>query len=172
VTKEEVVSQYKFSSAQRYAIFLVHGMKCYLCGVPLDLISMAVDHVLPEHLLATPSLLDAAKSALGLPASFDLTPSKIGCRHVAHATEKRQRSNLSLPFLSRWNCSVWLRAPTRLAGFATRSLAADAYPSRSPRWNARRRAAGISMGLRVTAYWPFWVLPRSESLCPGDNHFV
>jgi hypothetical protein len=66
------MSQYKFSSAQRYAIFLVHGMKCYLCGVPLDLTSMVVDHVLPEHLLATPSLLDAAKLALGLPASFDL----------------------------------------------------------------------------------------------------
>lgn len=66
------MSQYRFSSAQRYAIFLVHGMKCYLCGVPLDLTSMAVDHVVPEHLLATPSLLDAAKSELGLPASFDL----------------------------------------------------------------------------------------------------
>jgi len=47
-------------------------MKCYLCGVPLDLASMTVDHVLPEHMLATPSLFDAAKSALGLPASFDL----------------------------------------------------------------------------------------------------
>lgn len=66
------MSTYKFSNAQRYSIFVTHGMKCYLCGVPLDLISMAVDHVLPEHLLATPSLFDAAKSALGLPASFEL----------------------------------------------------------------------------------------------------
>lgn len=66
------MSQYKFSSAQRYSIFLVHGMKCYLCGAPLDLTSMTVDHVVPENLLATPSLFDAAKSALGLPASFDL----------------------------------------------------------------------------------------------------
>jgi hypothetical protein len=66
------MSRYRFSSEQRYAIFLVHGMKCYLCGAPLDLTSMEVDHVLPEHLLATPSLFDAAKSALGLPASFDL----------------------------------------------------------------------------------------------------
>lgn len=66
------MSKYKFTSAQRYAIFLVHGMKCYLCSVPLDLTSMAVDHVLPEQLLATPSRLDAVKSALGLPASFDL----------------------------------------------------------------------------------------------------
>lgn len=72
VTKDCVMSTYKFSSAQRYAIFLTHGMKCYLCRVPLDLTSMAVDHVLPEHLLATPSLLDAAKSALGLPTSFNL----------------------------------------------------------------------------------------------------
>lgn len=47
-------------------------MKCYLCGVPLDLTSMVVDHVLPEHLFATPSLFSAAKSALGLRDSFDL----------------------------------------------------------------------------------------------------
>jgi len=47
-------------------------MKCYLCGVPLDLTSMVVDHVLPEHLLATPALFDAAKSALGLSALFDI----------------------------------------------------------------------------------------------------
>jgi hypothetical protein len=66
------MSRYQFSNEQRYAIFLVHGMKCYLCEVPLDLISMEVDHVVPEHLLATPSLFEAAKSALGLPASFDL----------------------------------------------------------------------------------------------------
>ena len=72
VTKEEIVSKYKFSLTQRYAIFLVHGRKCYLCAVPLDLTSMAVDHVLPEHLLANPSILEAAKSQLGLPASFDL----------------------------------------------------------------------------------------------------
>lgn len=66
------MSRFKFSNSQRYAIFLTHGMKCYLCEVPLDLSSMEVDHVLPEHLLSTPSLLDAAKAALGLPASFDL----------------------------------------------------------------------------------------------------
>lgn len=66
------MSQYKFSSAQRYAIFLLHGMKCYLCGAPLDLISMTVDHVIPEHLIANPSLLDSTKSTLGLPASFEL----------------------------------------------------------------------------------------------------
>lgn len=66
------MSRYKFSAAQRYAIFLAHGTKCYLCGAPLDFTSMAVDHVLPEHLLATPSLFDAAKAELGLPASFSL----------------------------------------------------------------------------------------------------
>lgn len=66
------MSQYRFSITQRYAIFLVHGMKCYLCGVPLDFASMVVDHVVPEHLLATPTLLDAVKSELGLPASFNL----------------------------------------------------------------------------------------------------
>ena len=66
------MSQYRFSKAQRYAIFLAHGRKCYLCEVPLDLASMVVDHVVPERLLATPPLLNAAKSELGLPAAFDL----------------------------------------------------------------------------------------------------
>jgi hypothetical protein len=47
-------------------------MKCYLCRTPLDLTSMVVDHVLPERLFENPSLFDSAKSALGLPASFDL----------------------------------------------------------------------------------------------------
>lgn len=53
-------------------MFLVHGMNCYLCGVPLDLTTMAVDHVIPERLLAMPSILESAKSMLGLPASFNL----------------------------------------------------------------------------------------------------
>jgi hypothetical protein len=66
------MSKYRFTSAERYAIFLTHGMKCYLCGTPLDLNSMAVDHVVPEHLLATPAEFEAAKLALGLPNSFDL----------------------------------------------------------------------------------------------------
>jgi hypothetical protein len=67
-----IMSRYKFSSAQRYAIFLVHGMKCYMCKKPLDLTSMVVDHILPEHLLQKPSLLQVAQSALGLSASFEI----------------------------------------------------------------------------------------------------
>lgn len=66
------MSSYKFSSAERYAVFLAHGRKCYMCSTPLDLISMEVDHVLPEHLLRDAPALAAAKSALGLPGSFEL----------------------------------------------------------------------------------------------------
>lgn len=66
------MSRYKFSSAERWAIFLVHGMKCYMCKVPIDLTTMVVDHVLPEYLLDSPSACSAAKSTLGLPDSFDL----------------------------------------------------------------------------------------------------
>ncbi|WPE29648.1 hypothetical protein PshuTeo1_54160 [Pseudomonas hunanensis] len=66
------MSSYKFSSEQRYAIFLVHGMKCYLCKKPLDLSSMVVDHVLPEHLLKKSRLLETTKTALGLSANFDI----------------------------------------------------------------------------------------------------
>lgn len=70
------MSTYKFSNEQRYAIFLVHDRKCYLCKVPLDFISMVVDHVVPEHLLQKPSLFQSTLSALGLPKSFDLNSFK------------------------------------------------------------------------------------------------
>lgn len=66
------MSHYKFSNAQRFAIFLVHGTKCYMCDIPIDFASMEVDHVLPEHLLTDPLLAERAKAAVGLPASFDL----------------------------------------------------------------------------------------------------
>lgn len=88
------MSTYKFSNAQRYAIFLTHGMKCYLCSLPLDLAAMVVDHVLPEHLLNNPSLFNAAKSALGLPASFDLN----SFRNWLPACDSCNRKKSSLQF--------------------------------------------------------------------------
>lgn len=66
------MSRYKFSSAQRYAIFLTHKMRCYLCRSPLDLASMTVDHVVPESLLLNPSLFHDVKLALGLPENFEI----------------------------------------------------------------------------------------------------
>src|SRR5260221_7966212 len=66
------MSRYRFSAAQRYAVFTVHGEKCYLCTRPIDLKSMQVDHILPELLLDKPEQLKAALQGLGLPTTFGI----------------------------------------------------------------------------------------------------
>jgi 5-methylcytosine-specific restriction endonuclease McrA len=66
------MSTYKFSPAERAAIYSTHGEKCYLCGVPLNLKTMEVDHVIPESLLERPDKLNAALDALGLPSNFGI----------------------------------------------------------------------------------------------------
>jgi hypothetical protein len=66
------MSDYKFSPAQRAAIFTVHGEKCYMCGVPLSLKTMEVDHVIPEVLLVQPDKLAATLGALGRPPDFEI----------------------------------------------------------------------------------------------------
>ncbi len=66
------MSTYKFSPAERAAIYSTHGEKCYLCGAPINLKTMEVDHVLPESLLEKPGELQAALYAFGLPTSFEI----------------------------------------------------------------------------------------------------
>lgn len=60
-----------FSPAERYAVFTVHGEKCYMCTTPLDLSSMQVDHVIPEVLVDKPELTEIL-AAYSLPTTFDL----------------------------------------------------------------------------------------------------
>ncbi|BBU69335.1 HNH endonuclease [Fluviibacter phosphoraccumulans] len=66
------MSTYKFSPAERAAIYSTHGEKCYLCNEPLNLKTMEVDHVIPESLIEKPKELQATLSAFGLPSNFDL----------------------------------------------------------------------------------------------------
>jgi predicted RNA-binding Zn-ribbon protein involved in translation (DUF1610 family) len=66
------MSTYKFSPAERAAIYSTHGEKCYLCGQPINLKTMEVDHVIPEALLERPVELNSALNALGLPSGFDI----------------------------------------------------------------------------------------------------
>lgn len=60
-----------FTPAERYAVFTVHGEKCYMCTCPLDLLSMQVDHVIPETLVGTPELA-VIIAEYGLSSDFDL----------------------------------------------------------------------------------------------------
>jgi 5-methylcytosine-specific restriction endonuclease McrA len=66
------MSGYKFSAAERLAIYSVHGGSCYLCGAPLDLTTMCVDHILPDSLSAEPNRLAQCLRDFGLPESFNL----------------------------------------------------------------------------------------------------
>jgi 5-methylcytosine-specific restriction endonuclease McrA len=67
-----MMTRVDFTDAQRYAIFTVHGERCYMCRGPLDLLSMEVDHIIPSSLGADPDKLRSVIEAFDLPADFDL----------------------------------------------------------------------------------------------------
>ena len=62
----------QFIDVERYAVFTVHGERCYMCGIPLDLLTMEVDHILPASLADDPAKLRAITNTLGLPDDFAL----------------------------------------------------------------------------------------------------
>jgi hypothetical protein len=66
------MSTYKFSPAERAAIYSTHREKCYLCNEPLNLKTMEVDHVIPEFLINKPKELQTTLTAFGLSLNFDL----------------------------------------------------------------------------------------------------
>lgn len=66
------MSGYKFSPAERYAVYTVHGSHCYLCSKPLYLQMMRVDHVLPRSLMDVPNRLAAILEDFALPSGFKL----------------------------------------------------------------------------------------------------
>lgn len=66
------MSGYKFTAAQRFAVYTVHGGICYLNGEPLYLRLMRVDHVVPRSLKDDPERLSAILKDYGLPEDFNL----------------------------------------------------------------------------------------------------
>lgn len=66
------MGKYQFSDAERWAIFNAYGGVCYLCRKPVDLQTMEVDHILPEHLLDKPDDLKVILHGYGLEDTFDL----------------------------------------------------------------------------------------------------
>jgi hypothetical protein len=65
------MSTYAFSRPERYAVFTAHREVCWLCGEPLGIVDMQVDHIVPEHLDGKPEL-EEVKRELGLPDSFSV----------------------------------------------------------------------------------------------------
>ncbi len=66
------MAKHSFTPFQRYAVYTVHGEKCYLCSKPIDLKTMEVDHIIPEQLLDEPDSLMSVLQDFKLPEDFDL----------------------------------------------------------------------------------------------------
>src|SRR5688572_21907761 len=66
------MAKHDFTPAERYAVWMVHGEKCYICTQPVDLKSMEVDHIIPESLLEDPDRLAEILTWLGRPEGFSL----------------------------------------------------------------------------------------------------
>ncbi|WP_054782832.1 HNH endonuclease [Pseudovibrio denitrificans] len=65
------MSKKKFSPAERYAVWTVHGEKCWLCGEPLPYTDMHIDHIIPEKLEGTEALKGILEE-FALPLDFEL----------------------------------------------------------------------------------------------------
>lgn len=61
-----------FTPSERFAVYVTHNEKCYMCNRPLDLITMDVDHVIPESLLSSPQRLAEVLRTLGRPKTFNV----------------------------------------------------------------------------------------------------
>lgn len=66
------MSTYKFSPAQRYAVMSTYGARCYICTEPIDLVTMQVDHIVPEKLIKDRDSLACVLRDYGLPSDFNL----------------------------------------------------------------------------------------------------
>lgn len=66
------MSKYNFTPHQRHAVWTVDLEKCYMCTKPIDLLSMQVDHVIPESLLDSPQEMSSVLASFGLSADFNI----------------------------------------------------------------------------------------------------
>ena len=65
-------AKYKFSAAQRYAVWTCHGRRCWFCCEPLDLRSATIDHFLPESLLLDDERRANVFAQYGLDDAFEI----------------------------------------------------------------------------------------------------
>lgn len=66
------MTKYRFTPAERYAVYSTHSDRCYLGGEPIDMVTFQVDHIIPEQLLSAPSRLAEALKLLGRDPGFQV----------------------------------------------------------------------------------------------------
>src|SRR5690349_17600689 len=67
-----LMQKHVFTEAERYAVWLHHGKRCWLCLEPLDLVAATVDHVVAESLTDDPTALQETIELYKLPATFNV----------------------------------------------------------------------------------------------------
>lgn len=91
------MSKYQFSDKQRYAMFTVHGSKCYMCQNILDLQTMEIDHVIPERLDGKDELC-AVIETFGLSPDFDVN-SYVNWRPICRSCNGKKQGRIFKPSL-------------------------------------------------------------------------
>jgi hypothetical protein len=82
----------RISYGKRFALWQAHSGRCGYCGVPVRLLDMQVDHILPEWLLSDPERFNRLKREYALEESFDLRdycnwlPTHAACNRQKGAT--------------------------------------------------------------------------------------
>jgi len=66
------MAKYKFSQAQRVALWEAHNRRCFYSGNPLAYSDLHIDHILPESLLDKPSELERINREYGLDPDFEI----------------------------------------------------------------------------------------------------
>jgi hypothetical protein len=66
------MSKHSFTTAERYAVWLHHEKRCWLCEEPLRLLETTIDHYLPESLLNHPDKLSLIQTKWELPRDFKI----------------------------------------------------------------------------------------------------
>ncbi|MCD7111668.1 HNH endonuclease [Rhizobium sp. DKSPLA3] len=64
-------AKHAFTDAERYAVWTVHGERCWLCEEPVAFSAVEVDHIIPESLGGTEKLL-AILEEFTLSQNFDV----------------------------------------------------------------------------------------------------
>lgn len=131
------VTKRGFSDHERYAVYVVHGEKCYICTRPLDLESMEIDHLVPERLLNQPLEFAKAVTDLGLSKGFDIQ----SCENWLPACGPCNRRKSSMP----WSASLLVQQSLQRAkdrAERVRETIADLVSRRaiSNAFNALKRA--------------------------------
>ena len=84
--------KYRFSHAERYAVWLHHEKRCWQCLEPLRLVETSIDHFVPENVAATPQELNTIIREYGLPPTFNVNGFENWLPCHRHCNEARSKT--------------------------------------------------------------------------------